>query len=133
MALTVGDGGASGDSSYVPEGDRSAALGSGGRFMVDPDRVPVLLGGIDDAVSQLRKMLIDIDRVARIAPPGRDPFSADATTAFGQTADGGQSSLKDVHLAYIDLLLETRAQIAQNSSSAENQDSATATGLGAGN
>lgn len=107
-------------------------LGSHSRMRVDPSQVDSLAKFFEDQADKLNDHLQDSQRLATVTPPGQDPVSTQAASAFGVVATGNPQSYLDNVAKLQKVFTDTAQNLRASAQQTRTDDENAASGLKGG-
>jgi uncharacterized protein YukE len=108
-------------------------LSSHSMMRVDPSQVESLAKFFEDEANKLDDHLQDSQELASVTPPGQDPVSTQAATAYGTVASGSPQAYLD-NVAKLQKVFEETAQnLRASAQQTRTDDENAASGLRGGN
>lgn len=108
-------------------------IGTHSKMRVDPDQVDSLAKFFEDEAQSLADHLADSQQLASVPPPGGDPISTQAATAYGNVASGGPEAYLNNVTKLQQVFHSTAANLRASAQQSRSSDEDAASGLKGGN
>lgn len=106
--------------------------GSHSKMRVDPSQVDSLAKFFEDEAQALADHLADSQQLASVSPPGHDPISTQAATAYGKVASGGPEAYLNNVTKLQQVFHATAANLRASAQQSRSSDEDAASGLHGG-